>query len=96
MPVTHCSVCHRLLTDPASIAVGIGPECRSKLIKCGWRMRKPTYQVRHGKVELVSVTGRFVAPPPKQVPTEFRQVDRAAREFLERKGELRDERGEQR
>ena len=28
MSATHCSECHRVLTDPVSIAMGIGPECR--------------------------------------------------------------------
>jgi hypothetical protein len=65
--------------------MGIGPECRSKLVKCGWRTRKPVYQVRRGKVELVSVTGKFVPPPRSEVPTELRRVDRLAREFLEGK-----------
>lgn len=26
--ITHCSSCHRILTDPVSMAMGIGPECR--------------------------------------------------------------------
>ena len=85
MAAERCGICHRRLTDPASIAMGIGPECRLKLVKCGWRTRKPVYQVRRGKVELVSVTGRFVPPPVASVPPELRQVDRAAREFLEGK-----------
>jgi Family of unknown function (DUF6011) len=27
--ISHCEICHRILTDPVSIAIGIGPECRS-------------------------------------------------------------------
>lgn len=29
-PLTHCRRCGQLLTDPASITAGIGPECQAK------------------------------------------------------------------
>lgn len=84
MAAQRCGICHRRLTDPASIAMGIGPECRSKLAKCGWKYRKPQYKVRRGKVELVSVSA-MVPPPVGKVPKDMRQIDHQGREWLERR-----------
>lgn len=86
MAAERCGICHRRLTDPASIAMGIGPECRSKLVKCGWHYRKPQYKVHHGKVELVSVS-TLVPPSTGKVSNEFKRIDRLAREMLKRQGE---------
>jgi hypothetical protein len=62
MAVSRCSVCHRLLTDSYSVAVQIGPECRGRMLKSGYRFPKPKYQVRHGRVELIGMTGKIVPP----------------------------------
>ncbi len=64
MSRAKCSKCGRALTDPFSIALGMGPECRGRLSKRGWRFPKPQYRVRHGRVELVQMTGKIVEPPP--------------------------------
>lgn len=61
MKQARCSRCHRVLTDPFSIAVGMGPECRGKLSKRGWTFPKPKYRVRDGRVELVGMVGRLEA-----------------------------------
>ena len=58
----HCSKCGRALTDPFSIAVGMGPECRGGLSKRGWKFPKPKYLVRHGRVILVGMTGKIEPP----------------------------------
>ena len=55
--------CHRALTDPFSMAVGMGPECRGGLAKKGWKFPKPKYRVRHGRVEFLGMTGKIVEPP---------------------------------
>lgn len=66
MQKPRCSKCHRVLTDPFSIAVGMGPECRGGLSKKGWKFPKPRYQVRNGHVELVGMVGK-VEPPAVNV-----------------------------
>lgn len=58
----HCSKCHRALTDPFSVAVGMGPECRGGLAKKGWKFPKPKYRVKHGRVILIGMSGK-VEPP---------------------------------
>lgn len=62
MKKPQCSKCHRPLTDPFSIAVGMGPECRGGLSKKGWKFPKPRYTVHHGRVELVGMTGTIERP----------------------------------
>lgn len=57
-----CSKCGRRLTDPFSIAVGMGPECRGGLARKGWKFPKPRYKVSGGRVVLVGMTGK-VEPP---------------------------------
>jgi hypothetical protein len=69
MAATRCSVCHRRLTDPASVAMGIGPECRGKMVKRGWKFPRPVYRVRRGKVELVRLVGN-VTPPKDEGGTQ--------------------------
>lgn len=64
MKKPRCCKCGRALTDPFSIAVGMGPECRGRLSKRGWRFPKPQYRIRHGRVELVRMVGKIVEPPP--------------------------------
>jgi hypothetical protein len=56
MPVTHCSSCHRLLTDPYSIALGMGPECRGKL-RHG-TFPKAKWKVSHGHVIFDGLEGQ--------------------------------------
>jgi hypothetical protein len=66
MAANRCGVCHRRLTDPASIAMGYGPECRGKMAKHGWKFPKPIYRVRRGRVELVRLEGDLTPPPTTQ------------------------------
>ena len=71
MSTPHCSHCGRRLTDPFSIAIGMGPECRGKLSKKGWSFPKPRYQVRGGRVELVGMTGKLERPVGDLTPGPF-------------------------
>lgn len=63
MKKPQCSKCKRALTDPFSIAVGMGPECRGKLSRRGWKFPKPKWRVSHGSVQLIGMTGKIVEPP---------------------------------
>lgn len=69
----QCSRCGRALTDPFSIAVGMGPECRGKLSKKGWRFPKPRWRVHRGNVELVGMVGRVERPAVNIVKDERRK-----------------------
>jgi hypothetical protein len=62
MKKPHCSKCGRALTDPFSVAVGMGPECRGGMAKKGWKFPKPKYKVSHGRMVLVGMVGK-VEPP---------------------------------
>ena len=61
MELTRCSNCGRLLTDPYSIAVRMGPECRGKL-KGRVHLPKPKWKVRRGQVVFIGLDP--TAPPP--------------------------------
>lgn len=63
MKKPQCSKCHRVLTDPFSIAVGMGPECRGGLSKKGWKFPKPKYKVKNGRVTLLGLVGNIERPP---------------------------------
>jgi hypothetical protein len=52
-----CTVCHRPLSDPYSVAVGMGPECRGGASRRGIRFPKAKYRVHHGRVEFTGVEG---------------------------------------
>ncbi len=56
MSVARCSRCHRVLTDPYSVAVGMGPECRGGAAKKGMKFPKPRYAVRGGRVVFLGLT----------------------------------------
>ncbi len=64
MAQARCCRCNRPLTDPFSIAIGMGPECRGGLSKKGWKFPKPKYRIHHGRVELIGMVGKIVEPPP--------------------------------
>lgn len=62
MKKPECQRCHRPLTDPFSIAVGYGPECRGGMSRRGWKFPKPRYRVLHGHVVLEAIVGKVEAP----------------------------------
>ena len=64
-----CSRCGRPLTDPYSIAVGMGPECRGGAKKKGWRFPKAKWRVSHGHVIFDGLDGT-VEPPVVNVEEE--------------------------
>ncbi len=74
MAQARCCRCNRPLTDPFSIAIGMGPECRGRLSKRGWKFPKPKYRIHHGRVELVRMIGKVVEPPPVDVTDRKKKV----------------------
>jgi hypothetical protein len=44
----------------------IGPDCRAKLAKRGWKFPKPVYRVRSGRVEFVKLEGKIEPPTTKE------------------------------
>jgi hypothetical protein len=76
MKKPHCSKCGRALTDPFSIAVGMGPECRGGLSKKGWKFPKPQYKVSGGRVVLVGMVGKVEPPPVGDLTTNKKKVKR--------------------
>ena len=57
-----CKRCGRPLTDPLSIAIGMGPDCRGELGRKGWKFPKPVWKTKGGRVELVGVLGKVERP----------------------------------
>jgi len=57
-----CSKCGRRLTDPYSIAVGMGPECRGGAARAGKSLPKPRWKVQGGRVTFDGLTA--AAPLP--------------------------------
>ena len=72
----RCSRCHRPLTDPFSVALGMGPECRGALSKKGWTFPKPNYRISRGRVEYLGMTGRIQEPLVGDVTKKRRNHDR--------------------
>ena len=62
MKKPQCSRCGRPLTDPYSVAVGMGPECRGGLQKKGWKFPKPKFRVHQGRVVFDGVVGKVERP----------------------------------
>lgn len=59
-----CSKCGRVLTDPYSIAVGMGPECRGGAARSGAKLPKPKWRVQGGRVVFLGVEAQ--EPPATQ------------------------------
>ena len=55
MAATRCSKCGRVLTDPYSVAVGMGPECRGGAAKRGVKFPKPKWRISGGRVVFVGL-----------------------------------------
>jgi len=71
----RCSRCQRVLTDPFSIAIGMGPECRGKLSKRGWKFPRPKYRVSNGRVVFVGMAGRLEAPAVVEIEKKKKKVE---------------------
>ena len=69
MNQARCSRCGRPLTDPYSIAVGMGPECRGGARKKGWKFPKAKWRVSRGRVIFDGLDGK-VEPPAVNVEEE--------------------------
>lgn len=59
----QCAVCGRTLTDPKSIAAGVGPECGKK--RQGKRHRGPGYAPTGGGSYENGANGHGVTAPPQ-------------------------------
>ena len=85
MKKPHCTRCGRALTDPYSVAVGMGPECRGGLARKGWKFPKPKYRVRDGHVVLVGVIGKVERPA---VNEEAMRIEKASKKLLDEAEQL--------
>ena len=77
MAANRCERCHRLLKDPLSIAIGMGPECRGVLSKKGWKFPKPQWKVEGGTTVLVGVTGKIEPPKEKRKVSNGKRDDQS-------------------
>ena len=75
MPNSHCRICHKQLSNPFSVKMGIGPVCRAK------DNQQEVFNFMHAEIELLKhergkfifirdighVTGRSVTNDPQYV-----------------------------
>ena len=64
----HCTRCGRVLTDPYSIAVGMGPECRGGAGRAGQQLPRPMWKVAGGRITFDGLAP--AAEPPNPSPVE--------------------------
>lgn len=88
MKKPQCSRCGRALSDPFSIAVGMGPECRGGLRRKGWKFPKPKYQVRDGHVVLVGMVGKMEKPIISADPSTARPSTALRTKYQDEKREI--------
>lgn len=74
--MTRCVVCHRPLTDLVSIRLRIGPDCRGRMVKRGWRFPIPRWKAQGGQVTLIGLRGR-IEPPVGDVSKETERIIKA-------------------
>ena len=60
MSAPTCSKCHRPLTDPVSIWMGIGPECRGKRLAKQARKIERTIAFQKGEPVILGEDSKFV------------------------------------
>ncbi len=77
MAANRCERCHRLLKDPLSIAIGMGPECRGALSKKGWKFPKPQWKVEGGRTVLVGTVGAIEPPKEKRKVSNGKRDDQS-------------------
>jgi hypothetical protein len=65
MKKPQCSKCHRPLTDPYSIAVMMGPECRGSASKGGRKFPKAKWKVQGGRMVFDGLATAVEAPTVK-------------------------------
>jgi len=66
--ITRCMICHRPLTDETSVRMGVGSDCRAKLVRRGWKFPKPRFTVRDGHSLLIGFTGKVEIPEEETSP----------------------------
>lgn len=66
--MTRCMICHRPLTDETSVRMGVGSDCRAKMIRSGWKFPKPRFKINHGHSVLIGFTGTVEPPEGKVTP----------------------------
>lgn len=62
MKKPQCIRCGRVLSDPYSIAVGMGPECRGEAKKRGAKFPKAKWHVSGGRVVFDGLQGKVELP----------------------------------
>jgi hypothetical protein len=81
-PIARCSICKRVLTDPYSIAVMMGPECRGAFKHSGGKLPKPKWTVSHGRVIYTGLAEKQEPPAVNttetviETPTERGQAEK--------------------
>jgi len=66
--VTRCMICHRPLTDETSVRMGVGSDCRAKMVRNGWSFPKPRFRVEQGHSVLIGFTGKVEPPEGEKSP----------------------------
>lgn len=69
-----CVKCGRPLTDPLSIAIGMGPDCRGSLSRRKWKFPTPRWRVQGGRTVLVEIKGKIEPPPIGDLSPSDRQL----------------------
>lgn len=87
MNTTRCMICHRPLKDETSVRMGVGSDCRAKMVRSGWKFPKPRFKVQHGHSILMGFTGA-VEPPKGEVSLTTKKLARQIEERM--KGRVND------
>lgn len=66
--ITRCMICHRPLTDDTSVRMGVGSDCRARMIRSGWTFPKPRFKIDNGHSILIGFTGKVEAPEGESSP----------------------------
>lgn len=80
--ITRCMICHRPLTDETSVRMGVGSDCRAKMIRTGWKFPKPRFKIDNGHSLLIGFTGRVEAPEGDMSPQKTQEIIRKIEERL--------------
>ena len=78
--ITRCMICHRPLTDETSVRMGVGSDCRAKMVRRGWSFPKPRFKVQDGHSVLIGFTGKVEVPEGERSPA----IEKLARKIEER------------
>lgn len=85
--ITRCMICHRPLTDETSVRMGVGSDCRAKMVRNGWKFPKPRFKVRDGHSVLIGFTGKVEAPVGHFSPEKTEEIIRKIEKRLKGKSD---------